>query len=215
MRTRNTTQTTRRSIAGGDGAARAASWERCRERSGARGTTPWRTLYRVLALGLAFCFLLAVVAPAALGGQEVQGVGPAIGSVAPDAALEDLDGNPVRLLDYIRGKPALIEFWASWCENCEALQPQLDEIHARWGHEIAVVAIAVGVGQTPRRVKRYVEEHGAGFPYLWDVRGEAVRAYSAATTSIVVLLDAHAKVVYTGVGPQQDLVAAVKKLLRS
>lgn len=175
--------------------------------------TPRRTLYRVLARELAFCLLLAALAPARLVGQAVHGVGPAIGSMAPDAALEDLNGNPVRLMDYIRGKPALIEFWASWCENCEALQPQLDEIHARWGDEIVVVAVAVAVGQTPRRVKRYMEEHGTGFPYLWDARGEAVRAYNAATTSIVVLVDRRGEVVYTGVGSQQDLVAAVKKLL--
>lgn len=168
------------------------------------------TPYHVLALALGLCVSLPLLTPAPMHGQ---GLGPEIGTRAPDVALEDLDGNPVQLLDFIRGRPALIEFWASWCANCEALQPQLDRIQARWGDDIAVVAVAVAVGQSQRRVRRHVEEHGAGYPYLWDARGEAVRAYKAATTSIIVLVDPRGEVVYTGVGSQQDLVSAVQRLL--
>ena len=60
------------------------------------------------------------------------------GSVAPGAALQDLEGNSVDLIDYIKGKPALIEFWASWCEQCEVLQPQLDRIQAEHGEQIKI-----------------------------------------------------------------------------
>jgi len=143
-----------------------------------------------------------------------QGVGPVLGTQAPTAALEDLDGNAVRLLDYVPpGKPALIEFWASWCEQCEALQPKLDRIRSRHGDALSMVAVAVAVSQSVRRVKRHVEEHDPGYPYLWDARGEAVRAFNALTTSVVVVLDARGKVAYTGVGPDQDLEAEVAKLL--
>ena len=41
------------------------------------------------------------------------GVGLPLGTAAPSAALEDLDGNSVDLLDYVSGRPALIEFWAT------------------------------------------------------------------------------------------------------
>lgn len=145
-----------------------------------------------------------------------QGVGPALGTQAPAAALEDLDGHPVELLDHLpRGKPAIIEFWASWCEQCEALQPQLDRIQARHGGEVSVVAVAVAVSQSVRRVKRHLEGHDPGYPYLWDARGEAVRAYNALTTAVIVMLDAEGKVAYTGVGPSQDLEAELAKLLGS
>jgi thiol-disulfide isomerase/thioredoxin len=151
-------------------------------------------------------------------GVEAQsgGVSLALGTPAPGAALEDLEGAAVDLLDYVEpGKPALIEFWATWCEQCEALQPQLDEIQARHGDEISIVAVAVGVSQSVRRVKRHLEEHDPGYPYLWDARGAAVRAYNATTTSIVVMLDADGKVAYTGVGTGQDLVRAVQGLVGS
>ncbi len=163
-------------------------------------------------------FLVALSALAGLSllavGVSAQGVGPAVGTQAPAAALEDLDGKAVQLLSYApRGKPALIEFWASWCEQCEALQPQLDRIRARHGDKLSMVAVAVAVSQSVRRVKRHLEEHEPGYPYLWDARGEAVRAYNALTTALVVLLDAQGKVVYAGVGSDQKLEAEVAKLL--
>lgn len=158
--------------------------------------------------------LIAALAAATAGPAAAQGVGPALGTQAPAAALEDLDGNAVQLLDHVpAGKPALIEFWAAWCEQCAALQPKLDRIRARRGDALSMVAVAVAVAETPRRVKRHLEEHDPGYPYLWDARGEAVRAYNALTTSVVVLLDPQGKVVYAGVGPEQDLEAEVAKLL--
>ena len=135
------------------------------------------------------------------------------GTQAPDVTLQDLDGNDVQLLEYAGGKPTLIEFWASWCEQCEALQPEIDEVVADYGEQVNVVAVAVAVAQSLRRVRRHAESHGAEYPYLWDADGDAVRAYSATTTSIVVILDAEGKVAYTGVGPDQDLVGAVTGIL--
>lgn len=142
------------------------------------------------------------------------GVSLDVGTPAPAAELEDLDGATVQLLDFVEpGKPALIEFWATWCEQCEELQPQLDRIQAEYGDRVNVVAVAVGVAQSVRRVKRHIEDHDPGYPYLYDARGAAVRAYNAATTSIVVMVDGEGKVAYTGVGTEQDLVAAVERLL--
>ena len=152
--------------------------------------------------------LAALPAPAA-----AQGVSLPKGTAAPDVTLEDLDGNAVRLADVIRGKPALIEFWATWCPLCEELQPQLDHIQAAHGDHLNIVAVAVAVNQNPRRIRRHLEDHDPGYPFLYDARGEAVRGFQAATTSIVVLLDGEGRVVYTGVGKDQDLVAAVEALL--
>ena len=165
----------------------------------------------LIALTLLIAFAPGVRAQSA----DVSGVSLPIGTVGPGAAVEDLDGNPVDLINYTKGKPALIEFWATWCELCAALQPQLDRIEAQHGDQLNVVAVAVGVAQTVRRVKRHLEQHDPGYPYLWDGRGAAVRAYNATTTSIVVMLDAEGKVAYTGVGKDQDLEGAVDRLLGS
>ena len=168
---------------------------------------------RRTALFAAFAGLLALPLGAA---AQSGGVSLALGTQGPGAALEDLDGNAVDLIDYVEdGKPTVFEFWATWCEQCEALQPQMDRIQADYGEQVNVVAVAVGVSQSVRRVKRHLEDHDPGYPYLWDARGAAVRAYNATTTSIVVMLDSDGRVAYTGVGTGQDLVGAVESLIGS
>ena len=81
-----------------------------------------RTSLRI-ALALLLALPLSVRAQSGVGEVSLP-----IGTVGPGAALEDLQGNPVDLASYVRGKPAIIEFWATWCELCERLQPQLDRI---------------------------------------------------------------------------------------
>ncbi|MDX1494438.1 MAG: TlpA disulfide reductase family protein, partial [Longimicrobiales bacterium] len=151
-----------------------------------RSASSPRRLGAVAAAALGVIFLAGAAPASAQSG----GVSLALGTQAPDAEVETLDGEAVSLLDFVEpGKPALIEFWATWCEQCEALQPQLDEVQARYGDDVSVVAVAVGVSQSPRRVRRHLEEHDPGYPFLYDARGNAVRAYNAATTSIIVMLD--------------------------
>ncbi|HEX7196839.1 MAG TPA: TlpA disulfide reductase family protein [Candidatus Limnocylindria bacterium] len=65
----------------------------------------------------------------------------AIGSIAPDFVLADLDGNPVRLAD-LRGRPVIVNFWASWCGPCVEEFPLLREAAARHADDgLAVVGI--------------------------------------------------------------------------
>lgn len=157
----------------------------------------------------------ALAAPVALAAQESDAeLGLPPGTPAPDAQVEDLEGNAVSLLEVVGGGPALIEFWATWCEQCEALQPEIDAVQERFGDRVRVVAVAVAVAQSARRVRRHVDQHAPGYTFVYDAKGEAVRAYEALTTAIVVLVDADGRIVSTGVGPKQGLVAAVEGMLR-
>ncbi|MXV95850.1 MAG: redoxin family protein [Gemmatimonadetes bacterium] len=169
--------------------------------------------FRIAALPALFsaAALLAGL-PAGAQAQDDE-LGLPTGTPAPDAQVEDLDGNTVSLLDVVGSGPALIEFWASWCEQCELLQPQIDEIQERFAERIKVVAVAVAVNQSVRRVRRHVDRHAPGYAFVYDAQGEAVRAYQALTTSIVVLIDGEGRIVSTGVGPQQPLVEAVEEML--
>lgn len=170
-----------------------------------------RRTFRTAWLGMALA-LVAVASASPLAAQD-SGISLPIGTAAPDAQVEDLDGNAVSLLEVIDGRPALLEFWATWCPLCEELQPQLDRMRTEYGDRLAIVAVGVAVNQNPRRIARHLERHDPGYPHLYDAGGEAVRAYRAATTSIVVLLDAEGRVAYTGVGGDQDLEAAVRALM--
>ncbi|HEX9582261.1 MAG TPA: TlpA disulfide reductase family protein [Gemmatimonadales bacterium] len=149
--------------------------------------------------------------PGALSAQDEVGI--PLGTAPPAVTIEDLDGQPVDLATIIGQKPAIVEFWATWCPQCERLFPRMEAAHTRYGKDVEFVVIAVAVNQTQRSIRRHLERHPMPFRVLWDTQGRATRAFQAYTTSYLVALDASGKAVYTGVGPDQDVEAAVRKAL--
>ncbi|HVH10141.1 MAG TPA: TlpA disulfide reductase family protein [Gemmatimonadales bacterium] len=153
--------------------------------------------------------VLALGAARALGAQDV---GLAVGQKAPAAVVQDLDGKTVDLGRFIGHRPVLVEFWATWCPLCKALEPTLKSAHARYGRQVEFLAIGVGVNESPGSIRRHLAEHPLPFPVLYDATGAAVRAFAAPTTSYIVVLDRAGLVTYTGTGVTQDLDAALKRL---
>jgi len=113
---------------------------------------------------------------------------------------------------YIGRQPMVLEFWATWCPLCKALEPSLKAAHARYGRTVRFLAIGVGVNQSPASIKRHLTEHPLPFPVLFDGAGTAVRAYEAPTTSYIVVVDKTGTVTYTGTGAEQDIAAALRKI---
>ncbi|HEX7117996.1 MAG TPA: TlpA disulfide reductase family protein [Longimicrobiales bacterium] len=168
-----------------------------------------RRIRRRLVVAAAFA---VAAAPGALRAQDV---GLPLGATPEPVVIEDLDGNPVDLAEVIGKRPALVEFWATWCPLCEALEPRIEAAHRRFGDDVAFLIVAVGVNQSPRRIRRHLESHPMPGRVLWDGQGRATRAFMAPTTSYVVVLDAAGRVVYTGTGEEQDIEAAVAKAAAS
>lgn len=158
--------------------------------------------------------ILAAVALLAAPRAAFAQLGIDIGAKAPDVALETLDGAPARLAPAFAGKPAVIEFWATWCANCRQLEPQISALQQKYAGKVAFVGVAVSVNQSPERVRRYVAEHLKGFTHFYDRKGDAVGDYDVPATSYVVVLDKNGTVVYTGVGGDQQLEPAIQKALK-
>jgi peroxiredoxin len=162
------------------------------------------TAFRRLAL------TAALAAPAWLGAQEA---GIPVGNTAPNATLETLDGHPAQLSQWVGKMPVVLEFWASWCSNCKALEPEMVKVSRQFGRQVKFVGVAVSANQTPERVKRFMQQHVLGVEMLYDRHGTAVDAYDVPATSYVVVIDRTGKVVYTGSGGTQNLTAAIQKAL--
>ncbi|MDH4044994.1 MAG: TlpA family protein disulfide reductase [Gemmatimonadota bacterium] len=150
--------------------------------------------------------LALAVLPGGLHAQDQ--IGLALGSMPEAVTVEDLDGNAVDLGQWIGKTPVVFQFWATWCPVCEALAPKVQAARATHADTVQFVMVAVGVNQSPRRVRRYLEQHPDMGPVVWDGKGAAVRAFEAPGTSYVVALDASGKVVYTGFGADQDIAGA-------
>jgi thiol-disulfide isomerase/thioredoxin len=162
-----------------------------------------------------FAALLAV----GLGGASVlraqDDLGLPLGTAVQPVVIEDLEGRPVDLGELIGKRPVLLEFWATWCPLCRALEPKLAAAERRYGDRVAFVAVAVAVNQNKASIKRHLERHPLPLKVLWDTNGNAVRAFQAPGTSYVVILDATGRVRYTGAGEDQDLEAALAKVMES
>jgi cytochrome c biogenesis protein CcmG, thiol:disulfide interchange protein DsbE len=153
---------------------------------------------------------LAALACAGAGSAAAQEAGIPVGSKAPAVVVEDVDGKPVDLAQYIGHKPVLLEFWATWCEVCEALMPRVRATHQAFGDRVEFFGVNVAVNQTPARVRRWIAENHPPFRTLYDAKGTSTRAYAAPATSYVVIVDRAGKVAYTGTGAEQDLATALR-----
>ena len=164
---------------------------------------------------MVFISVLAMVGVAAPAyAQSYDEIGIARGSTPSAVQVEDLDGASVDLGGYFGSKPLLLEFWATWCENCEALLPDMIAAYERYSDSAEFFAVAVGVGQSPRSIGRHLRRHPMPIPILFDRKGAAVRAFMTPATSYIVVLDAEGRVTYTGIGPDQDIDAAIRSALK-
>jgi len=159
-------------------------------------------------VGIGLVLSMVLVRPAAAQGES----GIAVGSAAPVVTVHDLDGKSVDLGSYIGKQPVVLEWWATWCELCEAMLPRVKAAHATYGDRVAFVGINVTVNQTPARVRKYLAEHRPPFHTLYDDRGTSIRAYSVPSTSFIAIVSREGKVVYTGTGAEQDLDSALRQV---
>jgi thiol-disulfide isomerase/thioredoxin len=150
--------------------------------------------------------LALLLVPGELPAQDQIGI--ARGAMPEAVAIEDLDGNAVDLGQWIGKRPVVLQFWATWCPVCEALTPKVEAARATHGDAVAFLVVAVGVNQSQRSVKRYLDKHPGMGTVVWDGKGKAVRAFEAPGTSYVVALDKSGTVVYTGFGADQDIAGA-------
>ncbi|MBI1298079.1 redoxin domain-containing protein [bacterium] len=92
---------------------------------------------------------------------------PEVGAFAPDFSLISLDGEELRLSDY-RGKPVIVNFWATWCPPCRAEMPALEEIWTQYDEN--VVILGVDQGESPQLVAHFTRvQVPVTFPILLDI----------------------------------------------
>ncbi len=135
-----------------------------------------------------------------------------VGDPAPRVAVHDLDGKPVDLGQYLGRKPVLLEFWATWCESCQELLPQMRAAQKEYGSKVEFIGINVAVNQSPAVVRQYMKANEFGFHVLYDDEGTSTRAYQVPATSYALIVDRSGKIAYTGIGGTQSFDRVLRQV---
>jgi cytochrome c biogenesis protein CcmG/thiol:disulfide interchange protein DsbE len=155
--------------------------------------------------------LLAVLAIAAVIVIEIATAGGNGDAGKPAPALPTAVLQPPReTLASLRGKPALVNFWASWCEPCKKEAPEL----ARLDRSLHGSASMVGIDYTDRAdaARSFIRRYGWSFPVLSDPDGVYGARYGFSGLPTTVVLDSKGRIVETLRGPQtaEDLRQALR-----
>ena len=122
-----------------------------------------------------------------LTANPVGSIAPGHGREAPGFSLQTPKGETITLASYRGEKPVILDFWASWCPNCQRDMPKLSGFYDRYKDEVEVIGI--NLQESPKTVQRFVEERGISFPIVMDPFGQASRVYGVQYTNTHVLID--------------------------
>jgi thiol-disulfide isomerase/thioredoxin len=148
----------------------------------------------------AWRFSLALAAQSLAAVSLTSQTPPRQGSVAPGFTLTTLAGSPANLSDY-KGRPVLINFWASWCEPCRGEMPLIVAAYA--AHKPAgleVLAVNLTDQEGMKDVRKFVAAFQMPFPVLLDAQGRVRRLYAlrGLPTSVFVGADGVVRLVNRG-----------------
>ncbi|MGH2626945.1 MAG: TlpA family protein disulfide reductase [Anaerolineales bacterium] len=141
--------------------------------------------------------------------------GAAVGAPAPDFGLRTLVGDSVRL-SALRGRPVLVNFWASWCDPCRSEMPEIAAAYARHRETgLEVLAVNLRDQERERDVRRFVAELALPFPVLLDDKGRTRRRYrlGAIPTSVFIDTAGVIRVVHPGPMTAEVLNRALDEIL--
>jgi len=177
-------------------------------------TDPARALHRqtvLVALCSAAALLVVLVAGTALAlGQapspsaaRTSGLGPGIGASAagrpayPFAATA-LNGHRLRLTDF-RGRPLVVNFFASWCPPCAKEAPTLRAMSAHYGNTVAFVSLATG--DTAAAARRFANKYRWSWPVVLDADFGLAHAFGVPGTPTTVVIDRRGRIAVVFYGP--------------
>ena len=136
----------------------------------------------------------------------VQGGRASVGSLAPDFTTQTLDGTAVRLSQY-RGRPVLLNFWATWCAPCQDEMPLIQRASDIY-HAQGLQVLAVDYQQTNiSAMKTFLRKVDAHFPAVFDPAGQIAGEYGVTLgLPVSIFIGRSGKVEFIQVGQMSNAV---------
>ncbi|MBS2016510.1 MAG: TlpA family protein disulfide reductase [Deltaproteobacteria bacterium] len=117
-------------------------------------------------------------------------------------------------LSSVKGKPVVLDFWATWCGPCQAEAPIVDSIARRFKDQ-GLVVVAVNTGDSPGLAEVFMERKKLTLTTVFDEGNVAARKYNADTLPTLVVIDKDGKItaVRHGVTGESDLERLIRAVL--
>lgn len=169
-------------------------------------------VFKWVALGAGLCLVAFVVFVVVRGPAHRTGGGTAAleapppatlhaGTVAPGFSLPALGGGIPVALDAFRGKPVIVNFFASWCPDCRQELAAVAATAAHAGTKVAVVGVDSNETSAADATGLLAAAH-AHYPVAVDARAAVATKYLVTALPVSYFLDAHGRVVGAALGPQ-------------
>ncbi len=119
---------------------------------------------------------------------------------SPDFTVLDENGNKVKLSDF-RGKPIVLNFWATWCYYCKEEMPDFNRAYKNNPDVTFLMVNATdNSSETVSKAKKYVSDNGFSFPIFFDTEQKAINAYHVSGFPTTYFLDENGTIVARAVG---------------
>jgi peroxiredoxin len=120
---------------------------------------------------------------------------------APGFDLEGPDGETYRLAD-MRGKPVIVNFWATWCPPCRAEMPALQRAWEQL-EEQGVMLVAVNVGETKEEIDAFAAQVEVDFPLPMDTEMTVSQSWPMRGLPTTFVVDPEGRLVYRAQGERE------------
>ena len=162
------------------------------------------TAVGVVAVGLITVWLLSVPlgtpsTGSPTGSTLVVGGSPLLGKPLPDLVLEGLDGATVRTAD-LRGRPLIVNIWASWCVPCRDEFPLLVGANGEYRDD-GLAVLGIVRRDSPEAARRFAAEQGGTWPMALDRDESAYRALIGIGVPQTYFVDPEGIVRWVNFGP--------------
>ncbi len=139
---------------------------------------------------------------------------PMLGEVAPDLNLDLLDGGKMSLSSHKGKNTVLLDFWATWCGPCRMAMPIVERVAEAYADK-GVVVYAVNQGETPEKIRAFLEQTKHSLTVALDTKNEAGQKYAVRGIPRLVIVDKEGKVAagYVGMTPESILRSDLDKIL--